>query len=63
MAAEPTTAELTLALANACDVAIWLSGLPCLNPESEAWAAWESSARPRLFGALDVLKAAEAVLA
>ena len=44
--------ELEQALAMACDVAIWLSGLPCLR-ESEAWQTWEGDMRPRLFAALD----------
>lgn len=45
-------AELEKALDDACDVAIWLSGLDCLR-ESEGWHTWESSMRPKLFAALD----------
>jgi hypothetical protein len=45
------------ALADAVDVAIWLSGLPCLNPESEAWPYWESGARPKLYKAMTLLDA------
>lgn len=56
---EPWDAErievLEKALADACDVAIWLTGLPCLNPESEAWPYWESGARPRLYKAMALL--------
>lgn len=43
------------ALADAVDVAIWLTGLPCLNPESEAWSYWESGARPKLYKAMELL--------
>lgn len=43
------------ALADAVDVAIWLTGLPCLNQESEAWPYWESGARPKLYKAMELL--------
>lgn len=46
-------AELEKALEDACDVAIWLSGLECLRTNGEAWRTWEDSMRPKLFGALD----------
>lgn len=43
------------ALVDAVDVAIWLSGLPCLNPDSEAWDYWEHGARPKLYKAMERL--------
>ena len=47
--------RLRAALRDAVDVAIWLSGLPCLNPESEAWPHWEAGARPKLYKAMELL--------
>ena len=45
--------DLEKALDDACDVAIWLSGLDCLRTNGEAWRTWEDSMRPKLFAALD----------
>jgi len=45
--------ELEAALNEACDVAIWLSGLDCLRTNHIAWRTWEDEMRPKLTVALN----------
>jgi hypothetical protein len=46
--------ELRKALADACDVAIWMSGSPSFSPEGEAHEGWVKM-RPKLYAAMEAL--------
>jgi hypothetical protein len=47
--------RLFVALEDACDVAVWMSGSPTFGPDGEGHEAWVSEMRPKLFKALDAL--------
>jgi hypothetical protein len=60
--AERALGEAREALADACDVAVWMSGSNDFSPDGKAAEGWEK-ARPKLHGALAVLSRLRALAA